>query len=271
MNRSDFIKSLLAAGFLSAIPSAFSQRVRIGPGGVYKEGEKVSRALPVEDAEIGEAGTVEISNAKNLKVTTYPKFFTHADGFGRRIALSYDDGPTPGVTDKLLVELAKRDQKATFFMIGQKVKRNVSLVKEVHAAGHEIANHSFTHPFLTKLTHTQITDQLKRTQDDIAEVTGKAPTWFRPPYGDFNKSLAYIPESLGLGVVLWSLDTKDYTRPGAEVIAQRVKTGVVPGSIILLHDLIQQSYEASTLFLDYFKENSYRLATMNDILGDPYA
>lgn len=192
-------------------------------------------------------------------------------GFNNRIALTFDDGPTPGVTEIVLKELDKRALKVTFFMIGHNVRLYPALAKEVADAGHEIANHSYTHPALSSLSEERVNDELQKTQDVIHEATGKVPAWFRPPYGAFRvKDQGHIPRSKSLGVVLWSVDPRDWSKPGAGSIVQRVVSTTVPGSIILLHDLHSQTAEAAGTLLDLLMEKNYNFASMSHLLGEPY-
>ena len=144
-----------------------------------------------------------------------PHFVSQGPGFGNRIALTFDDGPTPGVTELVLKELADHKLHATFFMIGSKVQMYPALAKEVADAGHEIGNHSWDHPTLSAMSDEKVDSQLQRTQDAIHDATGKIPVWFRPPYGAFSKTRqGHIPASKGLGIVLWSVDPRDWSQPG---------------------------------------------------------
>lgn len=201
-----------------------------------------------------------------------PHFINKGNAFGNRVALTYDDGPSPGVTEKVLEELAKRNLRATFFMIGKKAKAYASLAKEVADAGHEVANHTFTHPNLAKLSQSRVEDEIERAQQAIAEATGQEPQWFRPPYGAFHrKRQGPIPLENGLGVAYWSVDPRDWSRPGRQQIIDRVVGQSFPGSIILLHDLHFQTASATGELLDGLQEKAYSLSTLTSFVGLPYA
>lgn len=202
--------------------------------------------------------------------STLPHFVTAGNGFGNRIAITFDDGPNPGITEVVLEELAKRNLRATFFMIGRNVKAYPSLAKEVADAGHEVANHSYTHSAFNKMSDEKVMDELQMTQDVIAEATGKTPKWFRPPYGAFRKNQGHMPLSKGLGIVYWSVDPQDWAQPGASVITSRVLGQTGPGSIILLHDLHQQTAQAVGNILDGLQEKSYNFTNMTHFVGEPY-
>ena len=225
--------------------------------------ETILRAIPVQDssAPVGAPGPMEVN----------PHFVSSGNGFGNRIAVTFDDGPTPGVTDVVLAELDRSRLRATFFMIGKKVRLYPSLAQEVVAAGHEVANHTYTHPMLTKLSRAKVEEEIYKCHDTITEVTGRLPVWFRPPYGAFRKDLASIPASRGMGIAYWSVDPQDWARPGSSVIASRVLNQTTPGSIILLHDLHQQTAQAVSDIFQGLKARAFVFSNMTRFLGHPYA
>lgn len=206
-----------------------------------------------------------------LGETEFNAHFVHdGPGFGNRVALTYDDGPSPGVTEHILKELAQRDLTATFFMIGNKVKAYPALAREVAAAGHELANHTYTHPTLSKLDNTRVVEEIRKCQDIIGEVTGKNPSWFRPPYGAFRRNQGHMPRKEDLGVAYWSVDPRDWSRPGTSSIINHVTSHAHAGSIILLHDLHRQTADATPAILDALQEKDFFLTPMSGFLGDPY-
>ncbi|MFZ5806302.1 MAG: polysaccharide deacetylase family protein [Verrucomicrobiota bacterium] len=200
-----------------------------------------------------------------------PSFVTRGNGFGNRIAITFDDGPTPGVTEPILEELRKHDLRATFFMIGKNVEHAPSLAKQVADAGHEVANHSYGHPMLTRLPLAQVEYEIQKTQDAIFKATGKTPIWFRPPYGAFDKAKhGPIARDKGLGIVYWSVDPQDWKKPGADAIASRVINATTPGSIILLHDLHLQTAQAVPRIFETLKEKAFAFSNLTRFLGKPY-
>lgn len=214
------------------------------------------------EAEFDITGGEEIVN---------PHFVSKGCGFGNRIAITFDDGPTPGVTDVVLKELEKHNLRATFFMIGKKAELYPSLAKSVVDAGHEVANHSYTHPNLLRMSPAKVEYELEKAQEAISNATGKTPLWFRPPYGAFNKKAqGHIPLSKGLGIVYWSVDPRDWSRPGASTIASRVISQTTPGSIILLHDLHSQTAEAVPSIFSELQEKTFAFANLTRFLGKPY-
>lgn len=166
-----------------------------------------------------------------------------------RIALTYDDGPTPGVTDVILDLLYNQRSKATFFVIGQRVRTNPGLARRIVAEGHEIANHSYNHPDLAKLDEATVRSELERTQKIIEDTCGVTPKYFRPPYGSFRAAQGTIARALKLQVIIWSVDPQDWRQPGVNVIVSRVTSSSTGGDIVLCHDLHQQTAAASANFI----------------------
>jgi peptidoglycan/xylan/chitin deacetylase (PgdA/CDA1 family) len=191
-------------------------------------------------------------------------------GFGNRIAITFDDGPNRGVTERVLAELKKRDLHATFFMIGHNVKAAPDLARRVLDEGHEICNHSYTHPKLSAMSDDKVRDELARTQDEIVAATAYRPVWLRPPYGAFRKDQGHLAQEQGLGIMLWSIDPTDWRQPGVEFITNAVVNQARPGSIILCHDLHPQTADALPGILDRLLERDFEFINISGFLGRPY-
>lgn len=180
------------------------------------------------------------------------------------VALTFDDGPNPVTTPQVLAILAKYHAKGTFFMLGSKISGNEDLLKKVMEAGHEIGNHSWDHPNLTKLSADQIAFQIKNTNMAIEKVTGKSPIFFRPPYGATNANVQSIA---GLTQVLWSVDTRDWENHNTEAILANIKAQLRPGGIVLMHDVHQTTVNALPTVLEYLKSQDYKFVTVSQVLG----
>lgn len=148
--------------------------------------------------------------------------------------LTFDDGPSR-YTEMILDRLAEHRVKATFFVVGRQVRRQRAVVQRAAAEGHAIGNHSWDHPHLPGLPPTVIRRQLERTSAAIADVLGSPPHLFRPPYGDRNEQIDAVAAELGLETVLWDVDPRDWSRPGARAIAAAI-VAARPRQIVLLHD-----------------------------------
>ncbi|MER6399966.1 polysaccharide deacetylase family protein [Kitasatospora sp. NPDC001603] len=152
------------------------------------------------------------------------------------VALTIDDGPDPRHTPTVLALLEQYRIRATFFLIGENAVQYPDLVREIAARGHHIANHTWTHADLRNLSDAKIKDELERTSDLLNKATGKPPTWFRAPGGDWSTSSLKIAADLGMRNMAWSVDPRDWARPGTAVITDRILKDVRPGAIVLNHD-----------------------------------
>ena len=185
---------------------------------------------------------------------------------GNRIALTFDDGPTPGVTDRILDELKQRHLLATFFMIGNQVSAAPELARRVLAEGHEIGNHTLTHPKLNTLPDQKVDAEIRQTQETIIKATGHRPVWFRPPYDAFRTTQAPIPRGQGLGIVSCDVQSRDWAQPGEDQIIETILSLTKAGSIITCHDMHQQTANCIGKVLDKLVEQKFNLVTLSTFL-----
>ncbi len=157
-------------------------------------------------------------------------------GSAPRIALTFDDGPNPDATPRILDALAASDVKATFFLLGKHVDQWPHIAARVAAEGHTIGNHGWHHRKLHVKSPHAVREDLIFGADSIARATGVRPTFFRAPHGFRSPWVNPIAHSLGQCVVGWSLGVWDSARPGAAAITRRTLDGITAGSIVLLHD-----------------------------------
>lgn len=137
-----------------------------------------------------------------------------------QLALTFDDGPNPVWTPRLLTILADHNVKATFFLMGSRAKEQPALVRRITAEGHLVGNHTWSHPNLALTNAKQIREELARTSETLEQITGKEVRYFRPPFGARRPAVFRIARSLGLTTVLWNAMTSDWSEPSAERIAQ---------------------------------------------------
>jgi peptidoglycan/xylan/chitin deacetylase (PgdA/CDA1 family) len=205
----------------------------------------------------------EAANAASKPATW---FSVNVDG--PYIAMTFDDGPSPETTPRLLDILKQRNIKATFFMIGQNAERNPTIVKRILAEGHEIGNHSWTHPQLSKLSDDRVTEEINKTQNAIKDASGYTPVLIRPPYGAITaRQKQWIEKQFGLSVIIWSVDPFDWKRPGASVIEQRILAGARPGAIVLSHDIHKQTVDAMPATLDALAEKGFKFVTVSQLIA----
>ncbi|WP_232790457.1 polysaccharide deacetylase family protein [Pelagovum pacificum] len=186
------------------------------------------------------------------------------------VAMTFDDGPHPTLTPQLLNILRQRNIKATFFLIGNRVVRWPEIVRRIAAEGHEIGNHSWSHPFLDRRSDQNVMAEIDATTNAIYQITGRPPVTFRPPYGAFSRrQRSMLHESRRLPTVLWSVDPQDWRRPGANVVANRIVSGCRPGAIILSHDIHAGTIAAMPATLDALRQRGMRFMTVSQMLGWP--
>lgn len=182
----------------------------------------------------------------------------------KKVALTFDDGPHPVYTLKLLEGLTQRNVKATFFLIGESAEQNPDIVKKIHDAGHLIGNHTFTHVQLTCIDGTKALEEICKTNDVIYCITGEPVRFIRPPYGLYSKTLA---ENSDLVPVVWSLDPRDWSVLNTASVVNYVVKKVKPDDVILLHDIFETSVDAALQIVDILLEQGYTFVTVDELLG----
>lgn len=179
------------------------------------------------------------------------------------ISLTFDDGPNPITTPRLLDILSEKNVKASFFMLGQNVVNNPDLARRVATEGHEIGNHSYSHPNLVALDTESIRTQVLETDRAIALSTGRIPTDFRPPYGSVNKAAAEI---IGRPIIQWSVDSEDWKTKNTQKIINRVMKTSYGNSIILMHDIYPESIDAVPQIIDSLRREGYEIVPVDVLL-----
>ena len=200
----------------------------------------------------------EVATVTNIRTTTPV------------VAMTFDDGPHPSLTPKLLDTLRKRRMRATFYLIGRSVVTWPDIVKRIAEEGHEIGNHTWSHPNMAGLGDAAMFEQIDRTNDAIFKVTGRPPVTFRPPYGSFTlRQRKLLYEKRGMPTVLWSVDPLDWRRPGADVVKSRILEQTYPGSIILSHDIHSATVQAMPDTFDGLLDRGMRFGSLSQMVGWP--
>ena len=185
----------------------------------------------------------------------------------KQIAISFDAAWGNDDTQTLIDILAEYEVPATFFVVGSWVDKYPESVKQLSDAGHQVQNHSNTHPYMTGLSTEQMIDELESCNKKIENVTGKCPTLFRPPYGDYDNRVIEATESIGMYAIQWdtdSLDWKDNATPDS--ICQRVTSKVKNGSIVLFHNDADHTPEALPTILKCLKDEGYEFVFISDLI-----
>ncbi|SRR5579862_96916 len=190
----------------------------------------------------------------------------HVDG--PYIALTFDDGPHPRLTPKLLAILAQRHVKATFFLIGENVQAHPEIAKQEAEAGYEIGNHSWDHPDLKHLSDEKLRSQMQRTDDAIKAAIGHSPAIMRPPYGDlYPAQRKLVNKEFGYKIIIWDVDPNDWKDPGPSVVASRVLAETRPGSIILSHDIHAGTVAAMPQIIDTLLARGFKFVTVSELIA----
>ena len=190
------------------------------------------------------------------------------------VALTFDDGPYPPYTQKLLTVLEEKQVQATFFVVGNNAKQFSEVVRLTASKGHEIALHAGEHKDFLKLSKAVLVGNISAGKKLLEELTGKPVKYMRPPHGFRDWAVMEAASDFGLKVVNWSVIPRDWTNPGAQVIADRVCKDVAPGAIVLLHDgdapaqkvSRQQTIEATSIIIDELRKNGYNFVTVSQLL-----
>lgn len=172
------------------------------------------------------------------------------------VYLTFDDGPG-GATEQTLDILKHYGIHSTFFLVGRNIASYPNTARRIIAEGHTIGNHSFNHTDLSRLSAPKIAEEIRRTQDAFTTVTNKTPVLFRPPYGAMNPETGTVIDQSGLHLMMWSVDPRDWSKPGSSVIADRVLSAIKPGSVILLHSINQQTTEALPSIIEGLRARGY--------------
>ena len=204
-----------------------------------------------------------------------PKSYAEAKAIGGRanddmkIALTFDDGPHPKNTPKILDILAEYGIKATFFEVGENIELYPEVSRRVVAEGHEIGNHTYTHAYISKISEDALRKEIQKTEDVLREITGERPVVFRPPGGYYNDASLKVVEKMGYRSVLWSLDTRDWSMLKCGAIVSKVEKNVKGGDIILFHDLEDKRLATPAALreiLPFLVENGYEFVTISQMI-----
>lgn len=187
------------------------------------------------------------------------------------VALTFDDGPSPTLTPRIVEILREHDARATFFVLGQQAERHSDALRVLVESGQEIGNHAFSHTSFRSLFPTQIGEELDRTARAIENAGGTKPRLVRPPYGRFPDSTVALAASRNEDLVLWTVDGGDSEHADTDTIVARVLRGARPGSIILLHDRDLDTLHALPAILAGLARKGLKVVSVSELLGQSTA
>ena len=231
------------------------------PDRVYA-GQKLIIPGKAPDSPLAEPSTPAApAQAPDQSTATRPVVYqaTH------RLALTFDDGPDPATTPRVLDILARHKAVATFFLIGEKAEQSADLVKRLVEAGHAVENHGYQHLDLTKGGEMAAVSNIQRGAEAIKSLTGRSPAFFRPPQGAFNESVTQAVSRAGERLVMWS--NIGQTRLPADQLKQRLLDGAFDGAVLLLHDTDPTVPEVLDEVLTTLEQKGYRFVTVQQLFA----
>lgn len=184
----------------------------------------------------------------------------------KKVAISFDAAWGADKTDELLKILAKYNVKTTFFLVDFWMKKYPEMTKKIAAAGHEIGNHSATHPHMAALSQAQIEEELTVTNKRIKDLTGQDALLFRPPFGEYNNTLIRTVEGLGMFTIQWDVDSLDWQDLTADEITCRVLDQVKPGSIVLFHNNATHTPAALPTIIEKLQADGYEIVPVSRLI-----
>ncbi|MBR4288862.1 MAG: polysaccharide deacetylase family protein [Clostridia bacterium] len=203
-----------------------------------------------------------------LPISANAKVLKKADTDKKRIALTFDDGPSKSNTAAILNVLKEYEIQATFFVIGENAEKDPDRIRSIFDAGHEIGNHTYSHIYISKVPESTLRNEIEKTENILMKITGEKPHVFRPPGGFYNDASLAVLDSLGYKCVLWSVDTRDWSMPKSDNVATQVQESATKGDIILFHDLEDKrlpTVAALKRIIPYLIENGYEFVTVSEL------
>ncbi len=233
--RKSFIKQILLVMLLVAVSVVYTQGYTPGVVSVLFNNDK---RLPIYSVETEE----------------------------KKIAISFDAAYGDQYTPQILDILDGYNVKTTFFLVGFWIDKYGEVLEEIHRRGHEIGNHSTTHPQMSKLTVEEINNELETTAEKIKAVTGKDPILFRPPFGDYNNKVIETAQQLGYYSIQWDVDSLDWKEFGVEPVVDRVLKRVNNGSIVLFHNNAKYVADFLPIILDRLIKEGYTIVPVSQLI-----
>jgi peptidoglycan/xylan/chitin deacetylase (PgdA/CDA1 family) len=193
----------------------------------------------------------------------------------RTVALSFDDGPDDLWTPRILSVLSEYSVHATFCCVGQRIQQNPQVLERMVREGHIIANHTWSHPNFTKVSLDVVRTEVERTNDEIRRVAGVTPRFLRPPYGALNQAVIERVRAMTMKILLWDVDSLDWSGLSGPQVAANVLSHTEPGSIILLHsaggrgESLEDTVDALPYIIEVLRRENYTFATVPELLNQP--
>lgn len=212
---------------------------------------------------------VSVQSTKNIKTVfsatkELPIYSVETEE--KKIAISFDAAWGNEYTEDILDTLDKYNIKSTFFLVGFWVDEFPNDVKEINRRGHEIGNHSTTHPNMPQLSNEKILEELKITEDKIKKLTNKKTILFRPPFGDYNDNLINLCKENGYYTIQWDVDSLDWKELGVQPVVDKVTRNIQNGSIVLFHNNAKYIKEYLPLVIERLQDSGYEIVPVSELI-----
>ena len=206
-----------------------------------------------------------------VKLSKENKEEVYTNGYNKEkmVALTFDDGPDSNITPKIVETLTQYNVNGNFFFIGEKVWKYPSVVEKAYKEGNLVLSHSYNHVELNKLSEGKIKNEMEKGEEEIFNIIGKKPSLIRPPYGAIDKNVIEAAKSEGNKIILWSIDTLDWSQMEKENIQKNIIDNLRPGEIILMHSNEDKiaTLEALPDIIMAIKEKGYEIVTLDKLLN----
>lgn len=186
----------------------------------------------------------------------------HIDASAPMVALTFDDGPNPDYTKRILQVLEENSSHATFFVVGTNAEKYQEILRAIASSGNEIGNHTYSHANLTDIASEDVEEEIDKVNRAVKKATGEIATVIRPPYGAYNDA---VLNQLQQPVILWDLDTEDWNSRNAQTIVDNIIANIEDGDIILMHDIYESTAEAVELLVPQLKEMGYQVVSVSEM------
>lgn len=264
MRRQDMIKKLEVFTIL-----AIGAALLMGNAPAQKDSTRVQSFWErASKEEYKSPGELQAQHERELRKGEYYVKLMRGDPKDKVVALTFDDGPHPQFTPKILAILRKYNVNATFFVVGKMAKKYPQLIKEEYAEGNIVGNHTYDHVNLTKIPDDEVGDEWQKGNDVVKSILGVSPAFCRPPGGDYDHDVIAAAMKSGLTTVLWTDDPGDYARPGDKIIERRVLDRIENGAIILIHDGVQQTIDVLPQIIGNLQKRGFKFVTVRQMMAD---
>lgn len=244
--------------------------IRISPGMRWMVASVLAVALLLLGAGVFRPGVVERNDAAPVNAALQPNLrpIYSAKTDEKVVALTFDISWGKKMAPKVLDVLKQENVKATFFLSGPWAKNHVEMVQRIKEDGHQIESHGQEHVDLNTLGRERAGRNIAAAHSILQELTGRAPSYIRPPNGAFDKVSVQAAKDLGYATVIWSVDSLDWKNPGVDTIVRRTTKLIHPGAIILMHasDSCKQTDQALPQVLQTLRQQGYKFVSLDELI-----